>query len=249
MAKLDGIIKIQGTLENLTFYKSVDGYKVRTKGGVSRQRILNDPAFARTRENGLEFGQSAASGKMLRTAIGSMVFKAKDARLSSRLLKLMSEIKNHDVVSVRGSRNVGQGINTVMGSRALKGFDFNQSAMLNAVLHAPFAVTAATGKVVITDLIPKEDLLFPIGATHFSVQSAYLNLDFSTGISAITFSPVITLPLSLVAATQTLTPTAVPAGVGKKIYLLLVSFHQEVNSVQYALNNGGYNVLNVLDVV
>lgn len=40
MAKLNGILKIEGKLENLTFYKSADGHMVRTKGGVSKNRIL-----------------------------------------------------------------------------------------------------------------------------------------------------------------------------------------------------------------
>ena len=45
MAKLNGILKIEGTLQDMTFYKSQDGHLVRTKGGVSGQRIANDPAF------------------------------------------------------------------------------------------------------------------------------------------------------------------------------------------------------------
>jgi hypothetical protein len=48
MGKSAGIIKIEGTLDGLTFYKSKDGYMVRTKGGVSKKRIMTNPAFART---------------------------------------------------------------------------------------------------------------------------------------------------------------------------------------------------------
>ena len=55
---------MEGTMEDLTFYKGTDGYLVRTRGGVSRNRILNDPAFARTRENGMEFGSITGSGKL-----------------------------------------------------------------------------------------------------------------------------------------------------------------------------------------
>ena len=39
MAKLNGILKIEGTLENLTFYKSADGHMVRTKGDVLRKEF------------------------------------------------------------------------------------------------------------------------------------------------------------------------------------------------------------------
>jgi len=69
MAKLKGILKIQGTLDDLTFYKSGKDHLVRTKGGVDKARIANDPAFQRTRENGSEFGMAAKAGKMLRTAV------------------------------------------------------------------------------------------------------------------------------------------------------------------------------------
>jgi hypothetical protein len=51
MAKSKGLLKIEGTLDGMTFYKSQDGYLVRTKGGVFAKRIANDAAFARTREN------------------------------------------------------------------------------------------------------------------------------------------------------------------------------------------------------
>lgn len=66
MAKLKGIIKIEGTLQDMTFYKTQDGHLVKTKSGVSGSRIATDPAFARTRENGAEFGSAAKAGKLLR---------------------------------------------------------------------------------------------------------------------------------------------------------------------------------------
>ena len=37
--------------------KVQDGLLARAKGGVSEDRIQNDPAFQRTRENGEEFGR------------------------------------------------------------------------------------------------------------------------------------------------------------------------------------------------
>ena len=52
MAQQKGIIKLDGTIGGITFYKSKDGYLAREKGGVSADRIANDPNFQRTRENG-----------------------------------------------------------------------------------------------------------------------------------------------------------------------------------------------------
>ena len=249
MAKASGVLKIEGTVDDLTFYKQNGKNFVRRKGGVSKERILNDPNFVRTRENGAEFGHSANSGKLLRGAVGSFVFKAKDSKLSSRLMQKMSVVKNFDTVSARGSRNVATGIGTPQGKLVLKGFDFNINAELNSVLFAPVVVTTATGVIKINNLIPAEQMQFPQGATHFSLQGAFLKLDFATGVSDIKFSNVVNLPINFISATSTLTPTAVPVGTGVSFYLLLISFYQLINGVQYGLKNEEYNVLNVLEVV
>lgn len=45
MARQKGIIKLDGTIGDITFYKSKDGYLAREKGGVPADRIANDPAF------------------------------------------------------------------------------------------------------------------------------------------------------------------------------------------------------------
>ena len=39
MAKQKGIIKLKGTLGDITFYKSQDGYLAREKGGIDADRM------------------------------------------------------------------------------------------------------------------------------------------------------------------------------------------------------------------
>ncbi len=248
MAKLTGIIKLEGTLDNLTFYKGQEGYLVRTKGGVSKERILNDPAFVRTRENGVEFGESATSGKLLRTSVRNLLIRAKDNRITSRLTQIMSKVKNTDITSKRGERTVSIGLATADGKAILKGFNFNKRALLSTVLFAPFTVDNPTGEIVIPNLTPTHDISFPSGATHISITSAFLDLNFATTDNAIEFSPTVNIPIDNTTATQTLTPAAAPSGTGNKIYLILVEFFQEVNGIQYQLKNGAYNVLNIVDI-
>ncbi|NHN28115.1 hypothetical protein FIA58_020750 [Flavobacterium jejuense] len=249
MAKVKGLLKIEGTVEDLTFYKKDGENYVRRKGGVSRERILTDPNFIRTRENGAEFSHSAAAGKLLRTALGSIVFKAKDSKLSSRMLQLMSRIKNLDITSLRGQRKVGIGLATAQGKQTLKGFDFNFNAPLQSVLFTPFALDTTTGAVSFTDFVPAEQLQFPQGATHFSMQSMVLHLDFETEDSGIAYSPVVNLPINYTANSSVLTPSSVPTGSGVQLFLLQVSFYQELNGVQYSLKNEMYNMLSILEVL
>ena len=126
MARQNGILKVTGKLDDLSFYKSKEGYLVRTKGGVPKERIQNDPAFVRTRENGAEFGQSAYAGKLLRVAVRNMLLNAGDSRVTSRLTQVMSKVKNYDVTSARGDRKVSIGLTDDAAKALLKGFNFNK---------------------------------------------------------------------------------------------------------------------------
>lgn len=249
MAKLNGIIKIEGTVEDLTFYKKDGVNYVRRKGGISKERIGNDPNFIRTRENNSEFSHNGTSTKILRTAMGSLLFKAKDSKVTSRMFQTMSRIKNLDMTSARGQRRVSIGLNSPEGKQLLKGFDFNANAPLNSVLYAPHELDTTTGVLRIANLMTGEQLLFPQGATHATFQSAVLALDFETEESSIAFSNAATLPISMASSTVTLTPSSVPTGTGVQLFLVLISFSQEINGMKYSLRNEDYNVLHILEVL
>ncbi|WP_230466813.1 hypothetical protein [Faecalibacter macacae] len=42
MARQKGIIKLLGTVGDITFYKAKEGFLAREKGGVDKSRIMND---------------------------------------------------------------------------------------------------------------------------------------------------------------------------------------------------------------
>lgn len=249
MAKNKSILKFEGTLDGMTFYKSSDGHLVRTKGGVSKSRIMNDPAYVRTRENMNEFSNVARTGKLLRNSLGSLLRRGKDPRTSSRLMGLLSKIKNLDASSVRGLRVVSQGIGSTEGKTLLQGFDFNKRAPLSQILQTPFDLDTATGILEITDFIPLEHIQMPDGATHVSLTNGVMNFDFETGIYDLQLSPVSNILLDMTSSTITLTPDAMSAGTGNTLHLLLVEFFQEVNGAQYSLRNGAFNVLHLLAVL
>ncbi|MGB5382632.1 MAG: hypothetical protein WBN19_02210 [Lutimonas sp.] len=248
MARQNGILKITGKLDDLSFYKGKDGYLVRTKGGITKNRIQNDPAFVRTRENGAEFGQSAYAGKLLRVAVRNMLQNAGDSLVTSRLTQVMSKVKNYDVTSARGDRKVSIGLTNDAAKALLKEFNFNDRALLGTVLFAPYTLDTATGEIAMASLNTDSDITAAAGATHVSLQAGFLDLNFETGISDIQYSPKVNLPVENVATSATLTPAAAPTGTGNKFYLLMLEFFQEINGVQYSLKNGAYNVLAIVGI-
>jgi hypothetical protein len=249
MPRVNGVVSFQGTYEDMTFYKKEGKNYVRKKSGVSKERIANDPNYVRTRENMNEFSLNISSGKMLRLSLGSLVFKAKDARLSNRLMQTMSKIKNLDSTSARGERSVSNGIATAEGKQYLIGFDFNSNAPLDSVLFANYTLDTATGKIAIASIIPADQLRFPEGATNVVFQCGVLNIDFATGLTDLVLSPPNNMLLNMTQSSISMIPASMPTGAGVTVYLFIVTFFQEINGVQYSLKNEEYNVLHIVDVI
>lgn len=248
MAKVDGIVAIQGTVKGITFYQTKEGMFARAKGGVSKKRVLNDPAFERTRENCVEFGHNAKMGKLVRNAVSKLLFLAKDSRVSSRLAQRMSQIKNLDLVSVRGQRQVGIGIQTAEGKNILKGFDFNADSPMRSIFRGILDFNPITGVVVLADFNPVFHLAVPEGATHTSFTAALSIVDFENGDFTTRFSNTENFGVAAAPATYTFTISEVPPNIGISIHFFLIEFFQEINGIQYSLKNNSYNVLSILEV-
>jgi len=249
MGRQIGLIKISGKFNDLSFYKSKDGYIVRTKGGASKARIKTDPAFARTRENNQEFAEINHSGKWIRTSFRNITANESDALVVSRMVTQLSKVIKLDTINLRGSRKVGMGLSTIEGKKLLKGFNFNKESLLSKVLKANYKVDSASGVVRIPDFIPQQDLVCPASATHCRIESAWSEIDFATGVIHSSMSPAVSLVMDLTKSNVVLSPVQVPTGVGILFVVLKVSFFQEINGVVYLLNIGGLNAMELVAIV
>lgn len=248
MPKQSSIIKIEGSIDDLTFYKTKNGYRVRKKSGISGDRIAKDPAFARTRENNREFGDMARAGKLFRRAVIDLMAGVQDDTIVPRLMRKFAAIKNLDATSVRGERTVALGLDTDEGKSLLRGFDFNKGAPLQSVLRKEVELDPETGTVTLTDLDPGTHLSRPEGATHVTFRSGFLNIGLDTEEADLSLSAGVNVSLNEEAATITLVPDSVPEGDGVRVHLLLVEFYQALNGGIYPLNNGAHNALSILEV-
>jgi hypothetical protein len=178
-----------------------------------------------------------------------MINTAKDNRVSSRLMGVMSKIKNQDGTSARGLRNVGVGIATPGAKLLLKGFNFNKRSTLTSILFKPYSVNTGTGVISIAGLKPVDDIAALAGATHINLKGAFARVNFATSQYDIKYTNVVNLPINAVSSNVLLTPTGVPGGTGVDLFLLQIEFFQFVNGVQYSLKNGEYNALSIVEVV
>ncbi len=246
MARQTGIIKLKGTIGDISFYKTSDGHLAREKGGVDKSRIMNDPAFQRTRENGAEFGRAGKGGKLVRNAFRVLMQNAKDKRVTSRLTKEMVVVVKSDAVNDRGMRTVQDG-----DLNHLNGFDFNIRGKLGNTLFAPYtaAFDRVTGEftAALDPFSPLVRIAAPSGTTHIRLVGGAAELDFvdeafvfemdDSGI--LPYTAPDTAAITLVAG---LTPNSTLPVLG----VFGVEFYQEVNGEMYSLKNGAYNSLAVV---
>jgi hypothetical protein len=258
MAKNKSFIKLEGTLDGLTFYQKDGESFVKTKGGVSRDRILNDPNYKRTRENMQEFSGCAKAGKALREAFATVVKLMGDSYISSRLTGVMKKI-NKNGTGLRGERT----IDIVSNKEQLIGFEFNPKDPFSSKFYAPYdAPVLGASRNDVTVTIPDFDagsfINPPEGATHCKIVLAsglVSNFEYETALDSYEpdneeengkggtdYSDPIVLQGAV--GSDTVLTVAITLGSGgmtpsvSNVIALGIIFYQEINGDLYELASG-----------
>ena len=248
MARQNGIIKLKGTIGDITFYKTKDGHLAREKGSLDANRIKNDPAFQRTRENGAEFGRAGTAGKTLRTALRTLLLNSSDSRMVSRLTQSMVKVIQADTTSERGLRNVIDG-----EAELLTGFEFNIRGKLGTSMFAPYTggINRVSGEISvdIPSFIPSNMIAAPSGTTHFKITSAGAEIDFEADTFVSSNAETAILPWDFTATAVISQINNVTPASTKPLFLALgIEFFQQVNGSMYPLKNGAFNPLALVQV-
>lgn len=241
MSKQVGDIKLVGTFGDLVLYNSKNGLLARKKAILSKNRFASDK-FIRVRENLAEFTRAGKASKLIRSAFVSDVKQIGDFQSTARLTKLCTTIVKSDPESRRGERSMSKGKLSL-----LNGFEFNKDSPLTTRFSAPYTIltdtTAGTATLSVPVFTPKDRMSIPQGATHFQLGIAVSAIDFDNEVYQ--HGSIQSNAISIDAATEALSLVAnytalqnVPV-----ITTLSLVFFEQVNSVNYTLNNGSYNAL------
>ena len=106
MAYQTGNIRYRGSFKSIRHWNNAHDNKTYAgeKGGASRDEILNNPVFARTRENMMEFEGCARIVKAIRRGLYNLIPEHTDTHFTSRLVALVKMINLKDDAGVRGKR-------------------------------------------------------------------------------------------------------------------------------------------------
>ena len=232
----------------------IGGLVFNRNGSISQKPQGNKAAFAaapsraRTRENASEFGRAGTAGKLIRTALRTLISTASDSLMVSRLTQKTRAIIGLDETNDRGARVMDKD-----NALELVGFDFNAAASLGQVFFGAYTAAAAGADLTIglPSLNGLTDVAAPQGATHFELVVASAAINFETGAIAqgVVAVPLGSLPLNgpvLVNQTIKASLAAAPTADDVVIGVLGVNFYQLLNGKQYPLHNNASNPLAIV---
>ncbi|MEY8760081.1 hypothetical protein [Chryseobacterium tongliaoense] len=130
MATYESLITIKGSVGDLVFYNLNGKNVVRKKSGFNKNAFKKSPSYEKVRQNSSEFGHCSKTGKLIRQALNLYIKEAEDPLLYQKFAKLMTEIKDLDMVSEKGKRTVKNGIATENGKLLLRKFQFGKKPNL-----------------------------------------------------------------------------------------------------------------------
>ena len=87
-----------------------------------------------------------------------------------------------------------------------------------------------------------------IGATHIVFKVAVAAINFATGESELAVSSPTRIAIGSRKESIELTPYHLPANLGNTLSIICIEFVQEVNGVDYSLQNGAFNAMSIVGV-
>lgn len=146
MATYESVIKITGAVGDLVFYNLNGKNVVRKKSGFNKTAFKKNPSYEKVRQNSSEFGHCSKVGKIIRASLDFYIKKAGDPLLYQKFAKLMTEIKDLDTVSERGKRTVENGLQTEIGKKLLKQFQFGTIENVMSIVEVKNQALLINGK-------------------------------------------------------------------------------------------------------
>lgn len=229
MAKNQGIIRLRGTIDGVTYVEGQNGRRSRSKSSLDKEKMDGNSKYNYFRLLQQELKLYSKYGALMRSGVKIELKRVKPYRGVQRLNKILNQVKNLDTTSQVGSRNVSLGLDGDQGKALLTNFDFYGKSTVNDTLDKPIAIDETTGVITLSNFNPMEEMIYPSNATHVQFKSQIMDLDGAELLEQHTQSNVVYLPINGTPNDVVLTPTSLPAGGDHRFYLLQILFYLEIN--------------------
>lgn len=173
MARQTGVLKFEGTIDEIIFYKRNGKYYARKKGAPSREKLKKGKEFENSRRVSAEFGHASKfAAKLSRSCVG-LLNPGRHDGLHGKLTSILNRVIQSDTVSEYGHRRLRFG-----NLELMKGFDFEATSLKSLIANMP--TVDHQGQVVRINFSRIGDVkkkAIPDGATHYRVDLLWCRLD------------------------------------------------------------------------
>lgn len=229
MAKTQGIVRLRGSIDGVTYTEGINGRLSRSKSSLNKAKMDANPKFETLRLLQSELGAYSKFGSLLRSGIKPELARVKATRGVQRLNKILNQLKNEDSVNRLGQRTVATALTTSRGKSLLTGFDFYGKSSVYSLLTKNFSIDETTGEASIVDFTPIYDVIAPRSATHMAFKLVTVCLDADDMLVTTSRSDEVYLPLSDASLDLTLTPETPPIATTFCFYIVQIIFFNEIN--------------------
>ena len=152
MAIVKGILQMTGSIQGVSFFtrRGSDQVIMRTKGGVSKEKLANAPQYEGLRKHQKEWGACTKFGSMTRYAFGGLTRLA-DYNLTAVLNGMSKNLMKLDTDSELGQRR----LQLSQHKQVIEGFNFNRKYPFNTVLRVGVTGQIDRNKLLATVNIPR----------------------------------------------------------------------------------------------
>jgi len=181
MAYQTGVIEYKGSFKSIRHWRNRKDPKIYAgeKGGANRDLVMNNPAFARTRENMNEFGGCGVAVKAIRNGLQQLLPEPTDTHFTGRLMKIIKMINVKDPEGLKGVRAIMISQNRTM----LKSLDLHEKRKIDFELKSSIKKShpdsRAEATITVNGLNPSPHLVpgnaqFYRVINHLSIISDYV---------------------------------------------------------------------------
>jgi len=247
MARQAGILKLQGAVDDINFFKSKGKFRAGLKGEISAAKRAG-ASMEKVRNQGQVFTRAASGSKVLRVALFGALNKVPFQDVHTRLVRLLNKVIKGDKLHEPGQRTITDG-----NLELLNRFNFNAKTQLLTSFFAPYTsnVDRVTGQMnlQVPAFLTGENVRPPQGATHFKLiaTAAAVNFEKEDFVSNNQSSAAFPLNQENTAAI-TITNSITPNSTDVLFHVLGICFYQEVEGKMEVVGNGDSNALAIIYV-
>jgi hypothetical protein len=187
MARVTSSEKLPKRLDDFLIYQLDHQFVMRKTSGFTKEQLLNDPKYARVKENAAEFGQVSRLCKALRLELVTLLPKQDNLAVCNALTQLMRQVLVCDTVSKRGERQLALALENLESKAIVNGYNFNPNSLFASVFKG--SCTYTENGLQFDPFVVSETIAFAGVADYVGLRLHHFGFDFENASSSLASTP------------------------------------------------------------